>query len=101
MDKVTINVMDVVDGTSMNAHAVPLFIEMDKAIQSDKIVVLSLKNAPAFSSSFLNSSVGELVSKYGFDSLKGRLKIVDHTPVLGEIFKNYLVNLKEVMAYKH
>ncbi|CAN5220189.1 hypothetical protein BH09BAC5_BH09BAC5_10480 [soil metagenome] len=100
MDKVTLKVMDLVEGTSTNINAVPLFLEMDKVIIANKVIVLSLKNAPALSSSFLNSSIGELVTKHGFNTLKGRLKIVDYTPVMADLIKNYLENLKEGVNYK-
>lgn len=94
MDKVTIKVMDVVPGTTTNADALPLYMSMKNVIAEDKIVVLSLSNATGMSSSFLNSSLGNLVEDYGFETLKGRLKLVDYTPVMLDSIKRYLDNIK-------
>jgi hypothetical protein len=94
MDKLLIIVKEVITGTSTNAEAMPLFILMDEALTQNKAVVLSLKNCKSMSSSFLNSSIGCIVDKYGFDLLKGRLSIVDFTPFMGQIIKDYIGGLK-------
>lgn len=95
-DKVTIKVMDVVKGTTTNADAMPLYLSMKNALADNKIIVLSLHKATAMSSSFMNSSFGNLVEDYGFETLKGRLKLVDYTPVMLDSVKRYLDNLKKI-----
>lgn len=98
MEKEIIPVLKIVSGTSTNAEAIPLFHEMDKVIAQGKIIVLSLKDCRSFSSSFLNSSVGALFEKYGFDALKGRLSLRDYTPSIAEAFKRYLDNLHQIKS---
>ncbi|MBN8697692.1 MAG: STAS-like domain-containing protein [Bacteroidetes bacterium] len=94
--KTEIVIADVVKGTSTNAEAVPLFILLDKAISSNKSVILSLKNCPPLSSSFLNSSIGELFDKYGASALKGKLSIKDYTPTVANSIKNYINSVREI-----
>jgi len=95
MDKRTIVVSEIVSGTSTNIEAMPLFFAMDKAILAGNIINLSLKNCPAMSSSFLNSSVGALFEKYGFDKLKGKLHLSDHTPSAGKNLSDYIAKIRK------
>ena len=94
MNKIVIPVKDVVKGTSTNEEALPLFDAIDNILSMSNIAVLSLKDCAPMSSSFLNSSVGVIIEKYGFDLLKGKLSIVDYTPSMAEIFKSYIESRK-------
>jgi hypothetical protein len=94
MNKRTIVVSEIVSGTSTNVEAMPLFFAMDKAILAGDIINLSLKNCSAMSSSFLNSSIGALFEKYGFDKLKGKLHLSDHTPSAAKNLSDYLNKIK-------
>lgn len=96
MDKIVIVVKDLVKGTSTNSEAVPLFCAIDSAFKSNISVVLSLKDCNFMSSSFLNSSIGELIEKYGFDDLKGRLSIIDYTPVTAKMMKSYIESCRNL-----
>jgi hypothetical protein len=96
MNKIVIVVKDLVKGTSTNSEALPLFHAIDSAFGLNKTVTLSLKDCSAMSSSFLNSSIGEIIEKYGIDNLKGRLSIIDYTPVTAKIFKNYIESCKKL-----
>lgn len=91
---ITINVAELVIGTSTNASGCVLFLEMDRAISNGDSIKLSLKNCPLFSSSFLNSSIGELFDKYGDRKLKGKLMLADATAAHVRNIKNYIDNLK-------
>lgn len=97
MDKKVIIVKDVVSGTSTNAEGTPLFVLMDSAIKDNKVIVLSLKSCPAMSTSFLNSSIGTLVERYGMSLLKNRLIITDYTTGMAESIKRYLSQLKDLV----
>jgi hypothetical protein len=89
-------VKDVVKGTSTNAEAVPLYFCIDNILSQNNAVILSLKDCPPLSSSFLNSSIGNIIEKYGFSSLKGKLSISDYTPTIAGIVTSYIENCKKL-----
>lgn len=91
---ITINVAELVPGTSTNASGCVLFLEMDKAISNGDAIKLMLKDCPLFSSSFLNSSIGELFDKYGDNKLKGKIMLAEATSAHVKNIKNYIDNLK-------
>lgn len=89
----TIKLMDVVNGTSTNADGFTLFTLMDKAFSNGEIVKLSLENATPFASSFLNSSFGELMDKYGIEKIREQVKLTKYTRSRAMNIKEYLDKL--------
>ena len=96
MKTVTINLMDIVNGTTTNADAVPLFIVLDREIQSGNKIRLSLECVTPFSSSFLNSSFGELVDKHGFTKIKKSVSLINYKKSDAIRIKNYLFDLASI-----
>ncbi len=94
MEKVNIIVKDLVPGTLTNPDTMPLFVTLDKNLASDVGVSLSFQGVTLLSSSFLNSSLGELMDKYGTDILKDKLSITDYTPEVAAIIKQYVASFK-------
>ncbi len=90
------NLIDVVDDTVTNAEGFRLFTFLDDFIRHERVVELSFKDAHALSSSFLNSSLGELIANYGFEKFKTYVKIVDIKQSIANQLRNYLnsCNLK-------
>lgn len=64
-----------VDNTDTNVEGVKLFCLLDKLISDDVAFVLEVESNMTLSSSFLNSSLGNIIDKYGYNSLKDKLKI--------------------------
>jgi hypothetical protein len=69
----TIRLMDVVAGTATNVEGIMLFNVVDNILSNNQKVRLSLEGATPFSTSFLNSSIGSLVDKYGIETIRKRL----------------------------
>lgn len=92
--------MDLVLSTISNTDGEILFRVMDRAIQEGNIIELSFRDATPFSSSFLNSSFGALWEKFGDNTLKGRVRIVNFQPTRRDQVINYLSNLRQVAAQK-
>ena len=69
----TIRLMDIVSGTSTNAEGLILFNVMNNLLLNNQNVRLSLEGATPFSTSFLNSSIGSLVDKYGIENVRKKL----------------------------
>ena len=76
----TIILMNEVTGTVTNDEGLALFLAIDKELREGNGVRLSLEKATTFSSSFLNSSIGELVVKFGIETIKSNLIIVNYQP---------------------
>ena len=93
-----IKLMDVVSGTSSNAEAMALYIQMDKAIGSGRKIRLSLHNSTSMSSSFLNSSFGELFDKYGMGVIREHLTLIDFKPSHAAVIKEYLQGLQQMTS---
>lgn len=89
--------MENVSGTSTNREGVELFVAMDSLIKEGYGMEISLENASAFSSSFLNSSFGELYDKYGFKGLEGKIKIINYQPARLNQIRKYLELLKTMV----
>lgn len=70
---ITIRLMDVVAGTSTNADAVALFNAIDNILSTNQKARLSLDGATPLSTSFLNSSIGSLADKYGFEEMRKKI----------------------------
>lgn len=86
---VNLRLMDIVPGTSTNEEGTLLFAALDPIIAKGNKVRLSLDGATPLSSSFLNSSFGELIDKYGLDKVKSLLLISRYTPSLARTLKEY------------
>jgi hypothetical protein len=93
MDKI-ITVVDSVTGTSTNVEGCTLYNIIAKEIEGGNIVKLSLKDCTPMSSSFMSSSFGELVDKYGMDKFREHVRLINYTPTQAERIQQYLKMLK-------
>lgn len=69
-----IDLRKIASGFSSNSDGNSLFNALNQALQSNEKVILKVDNEIAMSSSFLNSSIGEIINKYGLTCLKENLK---------------------------
>lgn len=84
-------VTNLVNGTATNAEGYALFVAVDAELRRGNTVKLSFRGCTTPpSSSFLNSSLGELVENYGKATLRERLKLVDADKRMASIIANYL-----------
>jgi hypothetical protein len=74
----TLRIINQVNGTANNEDGHLLFERMDARIRRHEVVVLSFAGMRPMSSSFLNSSFGELVRKYGFGVMNRYLRLTDY-----------------------
>ena len=85
----TIYLSNIVIDTYTNSAGYSLYLELEKYISKGKKVILSFKNATPTSSSFLNSSIGEVIDKFGFDSFKSQIKLSDMSKSQAGVLKKY------------
>jgi len=94
MKTITIIVKDLTPGTLTNVDGMNLRVAIDEALVSGHSVLLSFNGIHTISSSFLNSSLGEIFDKYGYDVLKSRIKITHYTTQLAGAIIKYVNDLK-------
>jgi len=91
-----IQVTDIVQATTTNADAMPLYLLLKKEMTDDTCIVLSFRDATPLSSSFLNTAIGNLVDDFGLDYVKAHLKIVQCSKSVFDALKRYFDNLARV-----
>jgi hypothetical protein len=94
MDIVKITVKDVTTGTVSNIDGLNLKFAIDKALAGTDSIILSFEGVNTLSSSFLNSSIGDIIENHSFDILKNRLRITNYTPVIANTIMKYINDLR-------
>ncbi len=83
-------VKDLCNGTYTNVDGFSLFSEIDNLLSNNSEVLLSFTEIDSVSSSFLNSSIGAVIEKYGLDVFKKDIRITNYTPNIAKILKKYV-----------
>jgi len=97
MNTKKISIKDVASSTLSNADGVKLQTAIDKILSDGDTVVISFYGINVVSSSFLNSSLGNLIDKYGFDIL-AKIKLIDYTATIASYIKSYISNIKSLSS---
>ncbi len=86
----TIRIMDITDDTATNIGGLPVYLATNKLLELNHKVCWDLDTVSFLSSSFLNSSVGELIDKYGIDFFKSHFSITKYSRYQVEAIKDYI-----------
>ncbi|MDR0332895.1 MAG: STAS-like domain-containing protein [Dysgonamonadaceae bacterium] len=92
MKNQTIIVKNICKGTFTNADGVALYCAIVRILDASGVVVLSFNEIDAVSSSFLNSSIGNIIDERGIDTLRNQIKITHYTPTLAAVVKKYIAS---------
>lgn len=95
MKSVSISLIDYVDGTATNIEGCKFKVVLEDYVKEDYNINISLKNITPLSSSFLNSSFGELVDSYGFEKTTSLLSFSSVTKFHAKTIERYFSALKE------
>ena len=87
-------VKDIITNTTVNEEGKRLFDVMSDFILKGDSVILSLSDLEPMSSSFMNSSFGALIDKYGKQTFKKKVRFTNYRPAYAEKIVNY-INLYE------
>lgn len=68
---VTVTLSDIVDNTGANSEGFKLFSFLVNS-KNERIILTIDKNI-SFSTSFLNSSIGQYIDEYGFDNYRRKI----------------------------
>lgn len=90
-----LDVASIINGGCTNVDGLTLLVEMEKQFSLGYRVQLSLNNCPALTSSFLNSSIGEIFDKYGFKFLKENISLINYKPSQAKYIKDYIDSLTQ------
>ena len=93
----TLVIKNLVTGTSTNSEAVALYVEMKKSADLNDCFTLSFVGIDYVSSSFLNSSIGEFIETYGFDTFVKNVKFTDCNKDLATMIKSYVTKFKTLV----
>lgn len=97
-DMKTIILSEIVTDTYTNASGYGLFVMLNDAISNKEKVSVSFKGATPTSSSFLNSSLGELIEDYGMDVFKTYVKLVDLNKSQVTVLRRYFDSINNINA---
>lgn len=89
----TIKLMDIVQGTSTNMDALPLFQKLDELLQEGALIRISLERLTPLSTSFLHSSFGELVEKHGYNKVRASIILTHFRMSDAQKIKTYLQDI--------
>ncbi len=93
-----ITIKDIVPETYTNASGYSLFVVMENALDAnEEMLILSFEGVSITSSSFLNSSIGALIDKYGI-KVFNRVKAVKLTPTQSDVLKKYVSSFQKPIS---
>src|SRR4051812_37263920 len=90
----TLILSSIVNGTSTNFEALALYLELRKSAENKEAVTLSFAKISHVSSSFLNSSIGQIMEEYGFEYFAKNVKFVNCTTSVAIRIKDYVSKYK-------
>lgn len=86
----TIVIKDKVSGTLSNIEGLNLFYIIERELENSDVIILSFGGINTISSSFLNSSIGAIIDKYGIEILKEKIKITNYTRAIANTILKYV-----------
>jgi hypothetical protein len=87
-----IYIKDIVEDTYTNASGFVLYTVLKPYIESKNCVIVSFEGKLSCSTSFLNSSFGQLIEEFGIDSFKTNIKLTDITKTNASFIKKYVTS---------
>lgn len=93
----TLVIKNLVTGTSTNAEAFSLFLDMKNCAAADNSFTLDFTGIDYVSSSFLNSSIGEFIETYGFNTFASKVKFSSCNKDLATMIKGYVAKYKTLV----
>jgi dissimilatory sulfite reductase (desulfoviridin) alpha/beta subunit len=94
-----INLESQIGKTSNNEDGLRLFELLEEGYLNDSEVILVVSHFLPLSSSFLNTSIGMFLEKYGFDSFKKKIKIRSNKSQFERI-RDYIYNYINIYGIK-
>lgn len=90
-----ISVVSICSNTFTNQEGMLLRDAMLTLLNAHDIIVIDFHEISSISTSFLNSSFGEIADKLGIDALRRRVKLVNYTSTIMSSIRKYV----DVLAF--
>jgi len=87
-----IKLKDIISETYTNTSGFALFTILNNNFSKEDKICISFKETSPISSSFYNSSIGELIEIHGFENVKSKLKFTDLSKPQFQILTRFLEN---------
>ncbi|NQU32620.1 MAG: STAS-like domain-containing protein [Bacteroidetes bacterium] len=97
MKPLMLSIKDLSDSALSNHDGIQLQSAMDQKLSTDNSIIISFRGINTISSSFLNSSFGNIFDKYGINILS-KIKIVDYTPSVANCIRKYVSDIKSMSS---
>ncbi len=88
-------VKDIINSALSNIDGIQLEAVLDKALSDGYCVTISFHGISVMTTSFLNSSLGNLIDKYGIDILSN-IRLVDYTSTIAAFVRKYISDIKSL-----
>jgi len=92
----TIKVKDISDNTTSNNSGSNLFMVLNNCLKNNEQIEVSFEGVRTISSSYLNSSIGELFDIYGVENVKSKIRFVQLDPVIKSLLIDYINNYSKL-----
>lgn len=86
----TINLRKQINGTSTNIEGATLKLLLEPYINNNEKVQVSFKDTTPMSSSFFNSSFGELIDSYGYEKFRCIVFPIDISTAHMSLIRKYI-----------
>jgi hypothetical protein len=96
MDLIKVN--EIVQDTYTNQEGFKLYTKLKVYLDEIRPVAISFMDTTPLSSSFFNSSFGEVIDKHGINVFKDLIKIRDITKSQAEQLRNYIKTHQDLVS---
>lgn len=86
-------VKDVTASALSNDDGIKLSLILDNILTTHDVVLISFKGINILTTSFLNSSIGNLIDNHGLEILS-KIRLVDYTNSIASFVKKYISDIK-------
>lgn len=90
-----ISLKSIVLNTDTNVEGIKLYCVIEKSLKQNNIFILEIEDDMPLTSSFLNSSLGNVIDNYGYSLLKNHLKLKCNKNQYDRVIK-YLFKYNEI-----
>lgn len=84
-----------VNNTSSNEEGDKLFIALNELLHDNEGIIIVVDHNSALASSFLNSSIGQFLDRYGFELFQQRIKFQGNKNQFSKL-KNYISEYRKL-----
>jgi hypothetical protein len=86
-----IRVLDVATAADTAVQGTKLYRKLAEALKSEPVVIISFAGIRSATSSFANTSFGQILTLITLDDVKRRIKVIDSTKQINDMIRRVLL----------